>query len=427
MAPTSGIDFDAIVVGGGPGGSSCAAFLSRHGLKTLLLDRATFPRDKTCGDAISGKSISVLSELGLTEYVEKEPHGLANGVTFSSPKGDLVTIPFPKRVNPETMKGQRRHEYLNPGYVSRRYVFDNIVFQNAKAQPNVTTYENFETTDLTWQDGKVTGVVGKHNGVEKRFTANVVVGADGALSVVAKKVGAFTEHDDHWIGALRIYYEGVTDVTENIEIHFVDSLLPGYFWIFPLENGMANVGSGMIQTDLKKARNGHKVNLKDETYKIIREHPMFKERFKNAKEVPGSFKGWKLPCGSEHRKLAGNGWVLVGDAAQLIDPFSGEGIGNALVSGHLAAETIASASKEKDFSEKRLQSYEANVWKTLDHELQASYRLQKIGRRTWLLNFVLRRAATRPKVREIISEMLADREKKAEFSSFWFYVKLLLA
>ncbi|MGQ0535469.1 MAG: NAD(P)/FAD-dependent oxidoreductase [Methanobacteriota archaeon] len=425
MAPKT--DFDVIVAGGGPGGAACASFLARDGLHVLLLEKARFPRDKACGDAISGKSISVLRELGLTEAIEARPHASALGVLFSSPKGDTVEIPFPKKVDPASFKRPDKHNYINPGYVARRLVFDDIVFQHAKSYKNVTTLEEHEVTDVLFEGTRAVGVkVRGKGGPPREFRAKVVVGADGAQSVVAQKVGAYDRDPDHWIGAFRIYYEGVSGLTDNIEIHFVPDLLPGYFWIFPLDNGLANVGAGMIESDLKPTDGHAKPNMKETTYRLIREHPMFKERFQGAKEVPNSFRGWLLPLGSKRRRLTGDGWVLVGDAASLIDPFSGEGIGNALVSARHASRVISQAIAANDVGRERLSPYEAALWHEIGDEIDTSYKLQKLGRHTWLLNWVIRRAATKPAVRNAISDMLADREKKQALTGMWWYAKLLL-
>ena len=413
-------EFDAIVVGGGPGGSTTATFLARDGHRVLLLDKATFPRDKVCGDAISGKSASVLREMGIIDQVENAPHAIAEGVLFSGPKGDLVQIPFPRDIDPTGIKNSKKYNYVTAGYVQRRVVYDNILFQHAKQQKSVTTIENADVKDVLFEGARAVGV---KLGDGREFRAPLVIGADGALSVVAQKVGAFERDHDHWIGAFRVYYEGVTGMTNDIEIHFVDGLIPGYFWIFPLDNGLANVGSGMIETDLRDPKKN--IKLIEDTYRIMAEHPMFKERFANAKEVPGTRRGWILPLGSKHRAIAGNGWMLVGDAAALIDPFSGEGIGNAMVSGRLAAAQATKALAARNFSKQTLLPYEAAVRAELDRELQMSYKLQKLGRHTWLLNFVLRRAAKSQRVRDTISSMLADREKKENFGSFFFYLRLL--
>ncbi len=421
-------EYDVIVAGGGPGGSTTASFLAREGTRVLLLDKATFPRDKPCGDAISGKSATVLRELGIDHLVEKADHIVALGVLFSSPEGRTVQIPFPKDVDPEGIKNSKMYNYVTPGYVARREVYDNVLFQNAKAQKSVDTIEDFTVTDLLWNEARdtVVGVTGKDAaGTQQEFRARVVVGADGAMSTVAQKTGAFERDPEHWVGAYRSYFTGVKGMTDDIEIHFVDDVLPGYFWIFPLDNGLANVGIGVLESEVKRLKGTpREINMRKSMYKLIAEHPMFKDRFTGAVEDPASRKGWLLPMGSKHRPMAGNGWVLIGDAAALIDPFSGEGIGNAMVSGRLAAKTITEALAKGDVSKGALMPFEHAVRAELDEELQMSWKLQKLGRYKWLLNYVIRRASKSEHVRRTISDMLADREKEKDFESVWFYVKL---
>ncbi len=419
-------EYDAIVVGGGPGGSTTATFLAKEGLRVLLLDKAVFPRDKPCGDAISGKSATVLREMGIDGLVEDADHIVALGVLFSSPEGRTVQIPFPTDVDPEGIKNSKKYNYVTPGYVSRREVYDNVLFQHAKSQKTVDTIEGFHFTELVQENGSVVGVTGKGgSGDEATFRAKVVVGADGAMSLVAQQTGAFERDPEHWVGAYRSYFKGVTGMTDDIEIHFVDDVLPGYFWIFPLDNGLANVGIGVLESEIKKSKDSKRpINMRNSMYKLIAEHPMFRHRFTNATEDPASRKGWLLPLGSKHRPMVGNGWALVGDAAALIDPFSGEGLGNAMVSGRLAAKEIASCIAKGDVSKSALFPYEENVRAELDEELQMSWKLQKLGRYKWLLNYVIRRAANSEHVRRTISDMLADREKEKDFESFWFYVKL---
>jgi len=408
-------EFDVIVVGAGPSGSTCASFLAKNNVKVLLLDKAVFPRDKTCGDAISGKSLGILKELGWDKEIESLPHGSVSGVLFSSPNGTIVNIPFPK--NPKKGKYKRDD---GKGYAIRREIYDNFLFQHTKKL--VHSYiEGFEVKGLIKENNSVVGVKGiDSKGIEKEFKAKIVVGADGANSVVATNLGLNKIIPDHHITALRAYYKNIAGCQGVIEIHFIESMLPGYFWIFPLENGLANVGVGIITKDIRK----NKLDLKQAMFDAIKEDPLFKERFKNA-EMTSPVKGWTLPLGSFHRKLQGNGFVLVGDAASLIDPFSGEGVGNAMTSGKLASQTILKALEAKNYSSEILKEYEKNLWADLDGELKTSYMLQKIGRIRFLLNFVVGKAAKKKKVQEVISGMLANEEAKKKFVSPWFFLKLL--
>ncbi|MBI5553950.1 MAG: geranylgeranyl reductase family protein, partial [Candidatus Diapherotrites archaeon] len=236
--------FDVIVCGGGPGGSSATFFLSQKGFRVLLLEKAGFPRDKTCGDAISGKSAGILRKMGLFEEAGKLPHGSVNGVIFSSPNATQITIPFP---GAEKGRGE--------GYVIRREVYDNFLFQNAKKKAT-QTMEGFMVTDTLKEGEQIVGVKGMNlkTQEESEFYAPLVVGADGAKSIIAEKTGLGEVHLDHQCVAVRAYYENIANLSPNIEIHFINSVLPGYFWIFPVEGNKANVGIGMITSDMQKQK-----------------------------------------------------------------------------------------------------------------------------------------------------------------------------
>ena len=168
-----------------------------------------------------------------------------------------------------------------------------------------------------------------------------------------------------------------------------------------------------------------KKKLKALQAEVIANHPMFKDRFAEAEMVPGSAKGWQLPFGSPRKKAkmnprrsSMNGIKLVGDAASLVDPFSGEGVGNALVTGEIAARHIA--------EQKTPLEYQEEVWAVLGPELINSFRMQKLSRRSWLLNWFMGKAKKKPALQEIITEMIASKEAQENLHSPWFMMKTLL-
>ena len=169
----------------------------------------------------------------------------------------------------------------------------------------------------------------------------------------------------HYCGGYREYWRNVKGCeggVGDIEIHFVDSVVPGYFWIFPVNDEVANVGIGMVIGLLKK----EKKKLKALQKTLLKTTLYSKERFANSEMIEeGSGKGWQLPFGSpwkkeknQPRRASMNGIRLVGDSASLVDPFSGEGVGNALVTGELVMNHIIAGKSPEE--------YQAEMGKFLD-------------------------------------------------------------
>lgn len=405
--------YDVIVVGAGPGGATAATLMHRKGLRVLLLDKEAFPRDKICGDAISGKSVDALKELGLIQHFQREECLGSWGVTFSGPAGDEVAIPFTKALD----------RPIAPGFVCSRETFDNILLSQARDE-GVEIRERVAVTALLKKEERVTGVVIEDaDGHSSELTAPLVIGADGAYSTVVRELGLNQLDENHYVAGIRAYYSGVTGFHErnHIEIHFVEESIPGYFWIFPMANGMANVGVGMLSKAIKK----NDVKLKP-LLDVLVAHPRFKQRFENAEKL-GPTKGWGLPLGSKPRPMAGNGWMLIGDAASLIDPFTGEGIGNAMVSGMNAARWAVDSHAAGSFDRAFLSGYEKELHAMLKGEFRLSHAMQRLGNWKWLLNTIIRKASRSEEVADAISCMFDDLEEREKLISPMFYLKVLFA
>ena len=403
--------FDLIVVGAGPAGSSAALFAAQQGLNVCLLEKAAFPRDKTCGDAISGKSMMILKELGLLEELQQLPHAVIEAITFGNARHEMVTIP---------LMGDRRAG-IPPGFVVRRKIFD--AFLADKAGKAARLLENHEAQHLIFDGTQVVGIRGMDRQNDRPFElfAPLILGADGFNSVVARETGLFEHDPQHWVVALRQYFRNVKGLDKQIELHYLDEVIPGYLWLFPADDGTANVGIGMLHQALK----AKKVNLKEAMHNAL-QSDFLRERFAEAQALEEPT-GWNLPVGSKHRKNYGPGFLLLGDAAGLIDPFTGEGIGNALYSGKIAARVAAQARQAGDFSASFLQRYDTQLWQALGDELAVSAKLQRIGRHRTLLNFVIGKAARSAHVREIISGMMANQIPKTKLANPLFYFKLFFS
>ncbi len=228
----------------------------------------------------------------------------------------------------------------------------------------------------------------------------------------------------HHSAAVRGYYTGVTGLHPDhfIELHYLRDLLPGYFWIFPLPGGRANVGLGLRSDVISKRR----LDLRQLLDHTIKNHPALRDRFRDA-HVEGPVRGFGLPLGSRKRSLSGDGYFLVGDAASLIDPFTGEGIGNAMISGKWAASRAAECLLANRTDAAFTAEYDRKVYRQLGDELMLSYQLQRLASYPRLFNFVVRKASRNPVMRETISCMFEDLDMRERLRKPGFYFRLLFA
>ena len=322
------MNYDAVVVGAGPAGSTCACRLADRGARVLLLDRARFPRDKPCGGGVTGRAARLLP-FALDPVVE-----------------DVVGI-VDLRLRYGKLHARGRGEPLV--YMTQRLRLDQFLVEQAVA------------AGAEFRDGvRVTGISLEEEGVvvdagEERFAAGALVGADGVNGIVGRTLG---------LGGNRTV--GVA-LEGNVPFHAFDSgryrgravielaVLPGgYGWVFP-KGDHANVGVGGWDSEAQKLRSALR--------RLCSQHGIAHD------DVEG-VRGYRLPLRAPGRPLARGRALLVGDAAGLIDPLSGDGIFEAFLSAEYAAEAVADL---LDGREDGLEPYGRRLDRRLATHLWASW------------------------------------------------------
>jgi len=406
------------IIGAGPAGAAAALQLNQLGIDCVVVDKAVFPRDKICGDGLSGKVITCLNRIDpeIALRLQKATFKLDSwGVSFFSPNRQELAIGYRPDYNAEDSS----HKKSPIGYVCKRLDFDNFLVEEMKRCTHIKLMEGVSVEQYSKEtDGYlITGTGGF------QLKCDLLIIANGAHSSFTKNIAKIRMEPKYYAAGLRAYYKNVTGTNSDnfIELHFIKKMLPGYFWIFPLPNGDANVGVGMLSDTIRRK----KVNLKNELQDIIDNDPIIKERFKDATLI-GSVEGYGLPLGGKQRVISGDRYLLTGDAAFLIDPFTGEGIGNALYTGRIAANHAAKALEQNNFSAAAFAAYDTEVYRVMGPELLISHRLQKLVKYSWLFNLLVKISIRNKQVKELLSCMFYEVDLRKKLAKPSFYIKLLL-
>ncbi|MBI3519652.1 MAG: NAD(P)/FAD-dependent oxidoreductase [Bacteroidetes bacterium] len=335
--------FDVIICGAGPAGSTCALGLFDAGLHVALLDKQSFPREKICGDAYGGYTYKILNTISPrfgARLLALNQGAMIKRAQFVSPKGHLVEL---------RLKGS---------FTSLpRHVFDNFLLTMVKEETNTSVFENTTAQKISIEKDHI--LVTTHEG--KELKAKMVIGCDGAHSIVQSALTNTRETLTETYPGIRAYYKNVKGLEPDcLEIHFLPNIPKGYFWIFPSTNGLSNVGIAANKKMLAK----HNINMRKEFHYLMNESPQFKERFAEA-ELVGEEKGWSIPIGyfDSTLPISGNRVILCGDAAALVEPATGEGIGPAMSSGRYAAWQIKKCFAQNNFSADFMKGYDKAIRK----------------------------------------------------------------
>lgn len=356
------IKTDVCIIGAGPSGACTSLMLSKKEVSHYIIDKANFPRDKTCGDGLilyAYKSLLQIDEKLFDAFINNRKFIHSKNIKLhinnkldvninESKERDMV-ITYAKRFD---------FDYFLVSHLSKKYA--NCEFGNSLKKIKQTK----DGILLSLKDGK-------------EILAKIVVGADGINSVVSRKLAKNKPNKKLTSTFINGYFKNVIDLPKNneAEIRLIYKKTPLFFYIFPLADGSVNVSLG-ARTDLIKK---YDINLIDEVKHIIENHKKVAHKFKNATLI-NSWRGWSIPFDFETKKVYGNRFLLVGDAAGLTNAFYKEGVGTGMMSGIICAKKIIKCLEKNNFTEEFLASYKDDLKNEFGRLLKFSYLMVKISR-----------------------------------------------
>jgi geranylgeranyl reductase family protein len=375
---TSTATWDAIVVGAGPAGSVTAIDLARAGARVLILDRAAFPRDKACGDALPPAAVELLRALGL-----RLPLVFAERVTFVSPRGRQLSI---------------QREPGIDGALVRRSILDHALLDKAIEAGAVFRRSAVEQLVLG-RRGEVVGVESEH-GPER---APVVIGADGATSIVARSLHSkpsYRAPDRARSLAIRAYVETPGSCDGELFLHFFADAQPAYGWFFPCGDGRANVGVFLRRSTYQARRRSLRAIFDDYLAR-----PELRARTHG--RTPTELSSWQLPLFDRARPRVFAGALLIGDAGGFVNAFTGAGIYEAMITGRVAASTILAAAARGGFGVRGLARYDAAWQRELGRALVFGRVAQEgLSQAPWAMEWTFPALAELTPVKRILSHWL---------------------
>jgi geranylgeranyl reductase family protein len=328
---------DVIVVGAGPGGSTAAYYLARHGLDVLMLEKSDFPREKVCGDGLTPRAVKELVAMG----VDLDGDGwLRNRGLRVIGGGMRLEMDWPSLAS-----------YPDYGLTRTRLDFDDLLAARARdAGAKLRTQTTVTGPVYDERTGRVIGVTAKTGGETRTFHGRLVVASDGVSGRFPLAMG-LAKRADRPIGvAVRRYYRSPRHDEDYLESWLElrsrtnqAKQLPGYGWIFPMGDGRVNVGLGVLNSSVEFGKTNYKDMLVDWLGSTPPAWGMSDEA-----NADGPILGAALPMGFNRVPHYTRGVMLVGDSGGMVNPFNGEGIAYAMESGALAAEVAVQALAEPD-------------------------------------------------------------------------------
>lgn len=354
-------ELPVVICGGGPAGAATAIALRTNNVPVVVLDRRHFPRDKVCGDVLLPDTIAALSTLGLDFQDLASRAYECTGVRYIAPNGREVSGLFSDVLDSPSS-----------WWTLKRVAFDDWLLSKA-ADLGAEIREGWNVEKIIASgSGLMRAVARTRDGQQEQVKGRVVVGADGASSCVARNIGTFGTSRQHTCLAIRAYATGIRLPQPYLEVFTTCTTLPGCVWIVPVGPNEANIGVGILKADAERLQCTPRQIFES----ACEQNLPLRERLTTAKF--SAFKGWFLPGASQKRRLVGDGYLLVGDAGAMINPFTGHGIHNAIRAGVLAGKVIARLWNRQDFSHEALKVYEEACREQILNETPLYYGLQRL-------------------------------------------------
>jgi menaquinone-9 beta-reductase len=400
---------DVLVVGAGPAGSACAQQLARAGFDVLLCDQHEFPRDKVCGDGLIPDAHVAMSRLGVYQEVMATACR-ATHIGCVGPSGERVDVPG--RLS-----------------VLQREVFDDILRRAAvKAGASWIAPAKFEQPIVDAQDRVIGGVI-KSGGASHNVLAKWVVLATGAVPQALLASGMCDRRTPSGV-ALRGYVSNaaMADKIRQLEVVWHKSLSTGYGWIFPLPGGVFNIGVGLAHSHIAKSADGKDsmvdANLRDMFNRFCQVYAPARELMAGGAPL-GGLKGAPLRCSLEGAKYSRPGLLVTGEAAGSTYAFTGEGIGKAMETGILAAETIAEARDTLATEAQTRAAYEASLME-LKPRFDLYERANAVNKYPWLMDLTIRRANKSPRILKRMAAVLEEKGNPGNLVSLRGVLRLFI-
>lgn len=383
--------YDVAVIGAGPGGSSAAYYSARQGRSVLLLDKASFPRDKTCGDGLTPRALHVLEDMGVLAQAEAAGFRV-NGISVFAKRGATMQAGVP--AHPEF------HDHL---LVVPRLKLDDLLRKRA-VQQDAQFVGGAKVTQITVRPDGV-DIRAEIDGRPTAYRAKVVVAAVGANIGFLREMGILN-YAPRPIVAVRAYYEGLKDLGDHIQAHFEEVPMPGYGWIFPTGPASANIGLGLWRQQASAAG-----SLRAALARFVAS-PRLHSLMDGASQV-GAIKSYPLRIDFTTAPTFAERVLLVGESAGLVSPLTGEGIDFALETGKLAAEFLEGCFAAGDFSRRAFAGYDRMLRANFQSMFRFLSYLRKVYVNPLLMDRIIQLCERVPEVRQMFVSILMSQQHPA--------------